>query len=120
MNFQGCAIAKAGDAGICVIEWARVRHARADGLRHRYSQTKHAQGMRIAGCLHVTKRRGAGRSCARGGEVKLVGVQPLSTQDDVAAALAADGIDTPGANGGLRGAQGPGNRALPKSSLRPA
>jgi len=49
--------------------------------------------MKIAGCLHVTKETAVLVRTIRaaGGEVSWSGCNPLSTQDDVAAALAAEG-----------------------------
>jgi adenosylhomocysteinase len=63
-------------------------------LRKRYSETKPLAGMRIAGCLHVTKETAVLVRTLRaaGAEVSWSGCNPLSTQDDVAAVLAADGI----------------------------
>src|SRR5205814_436065 len=51
------------------------------------------EGMRIAGCLHVTKETAVLVRTLRaaGAEVAWSGCNPLSTQDDVAAALAAEG-----------------------------
>ena len=51
------------------------------------------QGMQVAGCLHVTKETAVLIRTLRaaGAEVSWSGCNPLSTQDDVAAALAAEG-----------------------------
>ena len=48
----------------------------------------------MAGCLHVTKETAVLVRALRaaGAEVSWSGCNPLSTQDDVAAALAADGV----------------------------
>jgi adenosylhomocysteinase len=50
--------------------------------------------MRVAGCLHFTKETAVlvKTLLVAGAEVSWSGCNPLSTQDDVAAALAADGI----------------------------
>jgi adenosylhomocysteinase len=50
--------------------------------------------MRIAGCLHVTKETAVlvKTLVAAGAEVSWSGCNPLSTNDEVAAALAADGV----------------------------
>src|SRR4051812_38899581 len=59
-------------------------------LRAEAAKTKPLKGMRIAGCLHVTKETAVlVRSLqAAGAEVSWSGCNPLSTQDDIAAALA--------------------------------
>jgi adenosylhomocysteinase len=51
------------------------------------------RGMKVAGCLHVTKETAVLIRTIRaaGAEVSWSGCNPLSTQDDVAAALAAEG-----------------------------
>ena len=63
-------------------------------LRRRFEACKPLAGHRIAGCLHVTKETAVlvGALRAAGAEVAWSGCNPLSTQDDVAAALAADGV----------------------------
>jgi adenosylhomocysteinase len=54
---------------------------------------KPLKGMRIAGCLHVTKETGilVRTLAAAGADLAWSGCNPLSTQDDVAAALAREG-----------------------------
>ena len=63
-------------------------------LQRRFETSKPLAGQRIAGCLHVTKETAVLIRALRaaGAEVAWSGCNPLSTQDDVAAALAADGI----------------------------
>jgi adenosylhomocysteinase len=63
-------------------------------LRERFAEEKPLQGIKIAGCLHVTKETAnlAITLTEAGAEVMLCGSNPLSTQDDVAAALADMGI----------------------------
>ena len=63
-------------------------------LQRRFETSKPLAGHRIAGCLHVTKETAVliGALRAAGAEVAWSGCNPLSTQDDVAAALAADGV----------------------------
>ncbi len=63
-------------------------------LRDEHARQKSLKGMRVAGCLHVTKETAVlvKALVAAGAEVSWSGCNPLSTQDDVAAALAADGI----------------------------
>nr|HPQ41399.1 adenosylhomocysteinase [bacterium] len=76
------------------LEWAESRMPVLMSLRKEFSETKPLAGMRIAGCLHVTKETGVLVETLRaaGAEVSWSGCNPLSTQDDVAAALAANGI----------------------------
>ena len=64
-------------------------------IRNRFIKEKPLQGITIAGCLHITKETGnlARTLKAGGAEVYLCGSNPLSTQDDVAAALAKEGIN---------------------------
>lgn len=85
---------KLADAGKLRIEWAESRMPVLMALKRRYQETKPLQGQRIAGCLHVTKETAVlvRTLHAAGAEVSWSGCNPLSTQDDVAAALAADGI----------------------------
>jgi adenosylhomocysteinase len=64
-------------------------------IRERFSKEKPLKGIKIAGCLHVTKETGnlARTLKAGGAEVYLCGSNPLSTQDDVTAALVQEGIN---------------------------
>jgi len=64
-------------------------------IRERFEKEKPLKGIIIAGCLHVTKETGnlARTLKAGGAEVYLCGSNPLSTQDDVAAALIKEGIN---------------------------
>jgi adenosylhomocysteinase len=63
-------------------------------LREKYRKSKPLKGFKIAGCLHVTKETAVlvKTFIEAGAEVSWSGCNPLSTQDDVAAALAADGV----------------------------
>jgi len=67
----------------------------AEIIRKRFSKEKPLKGVTIAGCLHITKETGilARTLKAGGAEVYLCGSNPLSTQDDVAAALVQEGIN---------------------------
>jgi len=82
------------DEGKLLIDWAESKMPVLMGLREKYSKTKPFAGLKIAGCLHVTKETAVliktFRDC--GAEVYWSGCNPLSTNDAVAAALAADGI----------------------------
>lgn len=76
------------------LDWAESRMPVLMHLRKKFSKTKPLAGQRIAGCLHVTKETGVLVETLReaGAEVSWSGCNPLSTQDDVAAALAANDI----------------------------
>lgn len=84
-------LAKAGDLRI---KWAESRMPVLMALRAKYSKTKPFKGYKIAGCLHVTKETAVlvKTFVEAGADVSWSGCNPLSTQDDVAAALAKDGI----------------------------
>ena len=84
-------LAKAGNLRI---EWAESRMPVLMALMEKYSKTKPFKGYKIAGCLHVTKETAVlvKTFAAAGAQVSWSGCNPLSTQDDVAAALAAEGI----------------------------
>jgi adenosylhomocysteinase len=72
------------------IEWAESRMPVLMKLREEAQKTLPLKGMRIAGCLHVTKETAVLVKTlkAAGAEVSWSGCNPLSTQDDIAAALA--------------------------------
>jgi adenosylhomocysteinase len=80
-------------AGRKRIEWAESRMPVLMALREKYRSTKPMRGMRVAGCIHVTKETAVLVETLRaaGAQVSWSGCNPLSTQDDVAAALAAKG-----------------------------
>lgn len=63
-------------------------------IRSRFAAEKPLAGKRVAACLHVTAETANLMLClqAGGAEVLLCGSNPLSNQDDVAAALVAEGI----------------------------
>ncbi len=81
-------------AGRKKIEWAESRMPVLMSLREKYSKTKPLKGFKIAGCLHVTKETAVLIETlqAVGAKVSWSGCNPLSTQDDVAAALAKNGV----------------------------
>jgi adenosylhomocysteinase len=81
------------EQGRLKIEWAESRMPVLMALRARYEKEKPFKGARIAGCLHVTKETAVLVRTLRaaGAEVSWSGCNPLSTQDEVAAALAAEG-----------------------------
>jgi adenosylhomocysteinase len=82
------------EQGKLKIEWAESRMPVMMALREKYATDKPLAGQKIAGCLHVTKETAVlvRTLAAAGAEVFWSGCNPLSTQDDVAAALAAENI----------------------------
>jgi adenosylhomocysteinase len=76
------------------ISWAESRMPVLMALREKYQTSKPFKGFRIAGCIHVTRETGVLVRTLRaaGAEVAWSGCNPLSTQDDVAAALADEGV----------------------------
>lgn len=77
------------------IQWAESRMPVLMSLRKQYEKTKPFKGAKIAGCIHVTKETAVLVETLRaaGAEVSWSGCNPLSTQDDVAAALAQNGTE---------------------------
>jgi adenosylhomocysteinase len=81
-------------AGRLKIEWAEKHMPVLMQLRRQFKGKRPLKGVRIAGCLHVTKETAVLVETLRdlGATVAWCGCNPLSTQDEVAAALAANGI----------------------------
>ena len=79
--------------GALRVDWARSRMPVLAALKAEAEKTKPLQGMRVAGCLHVTKETAVLIETikAAGAELSWSGCNPLSTQDDVAAWLASEG-----------------------------
>jgi adenosylhomocysteinase len=71
------------------IEWAEMDMPVLRTIRDRFSREQPLKGIRVAACLHVTTETAnlAITLQAGGAEVALCASNPLSTQDDVAAAL---------------------------------
>ncbi|MCG6887126.1 MAG: adenosylhomocysteinase [Proteobacteria bacterium] len=71
------------------IEWAWQEMPVLQELMHRFSETRPLQGMRMSGCLHITTETAnlARTLKSAGADLVLCASNPLSTQDDVAAAL---------------------------------
>jgi adenosylhomocysteinase len=74
------------------IEWAGGEMRVLAQIRERFEKERPLEGVRIAACLHVTTETANLMETLRAGgaEVALCASNPLSTQDDVAAALAGD------------------------------
>mgnify|MGYP001243627027 CR=1 FL=1 len=81
------------DSGSKRVDWARSRMPVLAKLREQATVTKPLEGMKVAGCLHVTKETAVliETIVAAGAEISWSGCNPLSTQDDVAAWLAREG-----------------------------
>ncbi|MDE2765631.1 MAG: adenosylhomocysteinase [Chloroflexota bacterium] len=79
------------EEGVRLIEWAAREMPVVRLIQDEFAAAKPLAGMRVAGCLHVTSETAnlALALKAGGAEVSLCASNPLSTQDPVAAALAA-------------------------------
>jgi adenosylhomocysteinase len=77
------------------IEWAKSQMKVLKLIMEEFEKEKPLRGEVIAAVLHVTKETGFLMEVLKlgGAEVYLAGSNPLSTQDDVAAALAEEGIN---------------------------
>ena len=77
------------DAGRSRIEWAATFMPVLAQIRERFATHKPLAGVRIGACLHVTTETAnlMLALAAGGAEISLCASNPLSTQDDVAAAL---------------------------------
>lgn len=82
-------------SGARKIEWVRRNCPLLKGLEEEFSKTKPFAGKKIALSIHLEAK--TAYLCtvlkAGGAEMFITGSNPLSTQDDVAAALAADGME---------------------------
>ena len=76
-------------AGRLRMEWAEREMPVLRQIRERFAAEKPLKGVRLSACLHVTTETGnlARVLIAGGADLVLVASNPLSTQDDVAAAL---------------------------------
>ncbi|MBU1030418.1 MAG: adenosylhomocysteinase, partial [Nanoarchaeota archaeon] len=83
------------------IEIAESRMAALMKIKERFEKEKPFDGVRVGLALHITKETAVLIKTLRAGgaEVAITGCNPLSTQDDVAAALAAEGIKVWGYKG---------------------
>src|SRR3989344_6828668 len=85
---------KLAEQGMLNLEIAESRMGALIKVRDRFAKEKPLKGIRIAMALHVTKETGilVRTLIAGGAEVAITGCNPLSTQDDVSAALAKEGV----------------------------
>lgn len=77
------------DKGRLRIEWARGSMPVLQMIEERFEKEQPLRGIRVSACLHVTSETAnlARALKAGGAEVRVCASNPLSTQDDVAAAL---------------------------------
>lgn len=85
---------KLAGQGMLNLEIAESRMQALTRVRQRFAKEKPLKGVRIGMALHVTKETGilVRTLIAGGADVAITGCNPLSTQDDIAAALAKEGI----------------------------
>ncbi len=86
---------KLAEAGRNKIAWAEREMPVLAMIAADFKKNKPFKGLTIAACLHVTKETAVlvKALVVGGAEVVICGSNPLSTQDDVAAALAKDGVN---------------------------
>lgn len=84
---------KPAEAGRRMLEWAESRMPVLAEIRREFSKKKPLEGLVIGMALHVEAKTGVlVRTLRAGGaKVAIAGCNPLSTKDEVAAALAAEG-----------------------------
>jgi adenosylhomocysteinase len=87
-------------AGSARIEWADAQMPVLRSIRERFASERPLAGVRVAACLHITaETANLVRTLVAGGaEAALAAANPLSTQDDVVAALSGD-VDVRGRRG---------------------
>src|SRR5256714_10097208 len=87
---------KLAEKGHGRIEWAERSMPVLRDIKTRFAKEKPLKGMRVSACLHVTSETAHLMTTlhAGGAEIVLCASNPLSTQDDVAAALVDQGIST--------------------------
>ncbi len=81
-------------AGAARIEWAAGQMPVLGSIRGRFAEERPLEGIKVAACLHVTAETAnlMAALAAGGAEPALCSANPLTTQDEVAAALAATGV----------------------------
>src|SRR4051794_20987217 len=91
----------ASAAGLARIEWADAQMPVLRSIRERFASERPLAGVRVAACLHITaETANLVRTLVAGGaEAALAAANPLSTQDDVVAALGGDHVDVRGRRG---------------------
>ena len=81
--------------GKLLVEWASIHMPVLNQIRRQFEKERPLKGFTIGACIHVTKETAVlmNTFAAGGANVALCGCNPLSTQDEVAAALAKQGIN---------------------------
>jgi len=76
------------------IEWASAHMPVLNQIKRQFEKEKPLKNKAIGACIHVTKETAVlvETFAAAGADVALCGCNPLSTQDEVAAAIAEEGI----------------------------
>ena len=76
------------------IEWTRNLMPVLSRVRERFEKERPLEGLRIGACLHITTETALLVEALEvgGAEVSICASNPMSTQDDVAAAMAARGV----------------------------
>ncbi|MBR0382449.1 MAG: adenosylhomocysteinase [Eubacterium sp.] len=89
------------DAGMTKIRWVRSHMPALSRIEEQFEKEKPFEGLTIAVSVHLeAKTSNLGLVLKKGGaDVHLTGCNPLSTQDDVAAAVASLGVETFGLYG---------------------
>jgi adenosylhomocysteinase len=82
------------ERGENLMRWAEDHMPVLLKIRGRFAKERPLKGFQLAACLHVTKETGVlvRALMAGGARVALAASNPLSTQDEVAAALVRDGV----------------------------
>src|ERR671929_2401765 len=77
------------EQGLARIRWAEGQMPVLRSIRERFARDKPLAGLRLGACLHVTTETANLMVAlkAAGASIALCACNPLSTQDDVAAAL---------------------------------
>ena len=80
--------------GALLTEWASMHMPVLNQIKKRFEKEKPLRGIQLGASLHVTKETAVlmDTLMAGGADIALCGSNPLSTQDEVAAALAEKGI----------------------------
>lgn len=80
--------------GRAAVEWAREHMPVLGEIRREFSRTRPLRGLRVGAALHVEAKTAVLALTLKegGAEVCLAGCNPLSTKDEVAAALVREGV----------------------------
>src|SRR3989339_2252378 len=93
-TFEVCSLSLA-DQGKLNADFARQNMGSLMKIKERFAKERPLEGLKIGMALHVTKETGilVRALIAGGAKVAITGCNPLSTQDDVAAYLAKEGVN---------------------------